>query len=242
MHQSNNGREIGIRRLTYSDISSKDQYYIATYFIKADIKDAATEYGHGKLLDIGCGNKPYELLFKNFVSDYIGCDIVQSSENLVDSICPANELSFNDSSFDTIFSTQVLEHVADSKGMIRESFRVLKGGGYAIFTIPFSWELHEEPYDFFRFSKYGIKALFEEQGYEIIKIKSNGGKWAAAFQLWLNVLFSTRKYKTARSRIIKWIFIRLRFIVLYNKFAVWLDKRYFDDILTLNYIVIAKKN
>jgi len=239
--QNNSDREKGIHRLTYSDLSATDQYYIATYFIKNDIKEAAAEYGRGKLLDIGCGNKPYVIFFKNTVENYIGCDIVQSSENLVDFICPANELCFENNSFNTVFSTQVLEHVADSKGMIKESFRVLDNGGYAIFTIPFSWELHEEPHDYFRFSKYGIKALFEEQGFKIVHIKSNGGKWAAIFQLWINVLFSTRKYKTFRSRIIKWIFVRFKFIVFYNKLAVWLDKRYFDDILTLNYIVIAQK-
>jgi ubiquinone/menaquinone biosynthesis C-methylase UbiE len=240
--QSNNERETGIRRLTKSDLSPNDQYYIATSFIKSDIIAAASEYGRGKLLDVGCGNKPYQSFFTNYVSQYVGCDIVQSSENLVDVLCPANKLSFTDGSFDTVFSTQVLEHVADSKGMIGESYRVLADGGYAIYTIPFSWELHEEPYDFFRFSKYGIKSLFEEQGFEIVRIKSNGGKWAAIFQLWLNVLFSTRKYKTARSRFIKWIFIRFGFIVPYNKFACWLDKKYFDDVLTLNYIVIAKKS
>ena len=239
--ENSSGREEGIKRLTHGDLSAKDQYYIATYFIKNDILNIATKYAKGKLLDIGCGNKPYEVYFKKVTDEYVGCDIVQSSENAVDYICPANQLSFPDASFDTVFSTQVLEHVADTKGMIREAYRVLNTGGYALFTIPFSWELHEEPYDFFRFSKYGLKAIFEEQGFEIINIKSNGGKWAAIFQLWLNVLFSVRKYKTFRSRIIKWFFIRFGFIILYNKFSIWLDKRYFDDVLTLNYLVIAKK-
>lgn len=238
---SNSPREEGIRRLTHSDLSSNDQYYIATYFIKSDIINIATKYAKGKLLDIGCGNKPYEIYFKKCTDEYIGCDIVQSSENVVDYICPANQLSFPDASFNTVFSTQVLEHVADTKGMIKEAYRVLDKEGYALFTVPFSWELHEEPYDFYRFSKYGLKAIFEEQGFEIIAIKSNGGKWAAISQLWLNVLFSARRYKTLRSRIIKWIFVRFRFIVIYNKFSVWLDKRFFDDILTLNYLVIAKK-
>ncbi|MES1219189.1 MAG: class I SAM-dependent methyltransferase [Bacteroidota bacterium] len=239
--ENKESREDGIRRLTHSDLSPRDPYFIATYFIKDDIKNIATKFASGRLLDVGCGNKPYEIYFKEVVNEYVGCDIVQSSENIVDYICPANQLCFEDATFNTIFSTQVLEHVADSKGVIKEAYRVLKKGGYALFTVPFSWELHEEPYDFFRFSKYGLKSLFEEQGFEIISIKANGGKWAAIFQLWLNVLLSTRKYKTFRSRIIKLFFIRLRCIVLYNRFSIWLDKRYFDDILTLNYIVIARK-
>src|SRR5258706_7290130 len=127
--QQKSDREEGIRRLTYSDLSATDQYYIATHFIKDDIKNAATKYGSGKLLDIGCGNKPYAIFFKNTVDSYIGCDIVQSSGNLVDFICPANQLCFGDNSFNTVFSTQVLEHVADGKGMIKEAFRVLDNGG-----------------------------------------------------------------------------------------------------------------
>jgi len=234
-------REEGIQRLTHKDLSASDQYFIATYFIKNDIRDFAAKYAKGKLLDVGCGNKPYTPYFEKIVDEYIGCDIVQSSEGVVDYICPANQLCFADISFDTIFSSQVLEHVADTKGVIGEAYRVLKKDGYAIFTVPFSWELHEEPHDYFRFTKYGLKALFEEQGFEVVSIKANGGKWAAIFQLWLNVLFSTRKYKTLRSRIIKWFFVRLRFIVLYNKFSIWLDKRFFDDIFTLNYLVVAKK-
>lgn len=239
--ENKDDREGGIRRLKHSDLSAKDPYYIATYFIRDDIRSLGVKYAKGRLLDVGCGNKPYAVYFRDAVDEYVGCDIVQSSENIVDYICPANQLCFDEGSFDTIFSTQVLEHVADSKGVIREAYRVLVKGGHAIFTVPFSWELHEEPYDFFRFTKYGLKALFEEQGFQIISIKSNGGKWAAIFQLWLNVLLSTRKYRTIRSGIIKWIFIRFRFIVLYNKFSIWLDKRFFDDILTLNYIIIAKK-
>lgn len=234
-------REEGLERLTYKDISASNQHYIVTSFIVNDIKQAIEKYATGNLLDIGCGNKPYSSLFTHRIEKYIGCDIIQSSRNTVDVLCPANELAFDDASFDTAFSTQVLEHVADHQGMIKETYRILKKGGYAIFTVPFAWELHEEPYDFYRFSKYGLKDLFEKHGFEIITIKSNGGKWASVLQLWLNALLSTRKYKTYRSKIIKLIFIHLRFIVLYNKFSIWLDKRYFDDGLTLNYIVIARK-
>jgi ubiquinone/menaquinone biosynthesis C-methylase UbiE len=161
---------------------------------------------------------------------------------VVDYLCPANDLCFQDSEFDTVFSTQTLEHVADHRGMVAEAFRVLRPGGYAIFTVPFSWELHEEPYDFFRVSKYGLKYLFEGSGFEVIRIKANGGKWAAISQLFLNVLMSTRKYVTFRSRLIKLLFIRMRLIIPYNKISIWLDKRFFDDVFTLNYIIVARKH
>ena len=237
----NDGREEGLERLTYKSFSVRNQHYIVTSFIIADIKDAISKYAKGEMLDIGCGNKPYLQLFNGHIDKYTGCDIIQSSEKVVDFLCPANQLCFSDSCFDTIFSTQTMEHVADHQGMVSETYRVLKKGGFAIFTVPFNWELHEEPYDFFRFTKYGLKNLFEKKGFEVMYVKSNGGKWASIFQLWLNVLFSTRKYVTVRSRFIKFLLLDLKLIVPYNKFSVWLDKQFFDDVLTLNYIIVAKK-
>lgn len=239
--QHNNGREAGLQRLTLQNISSTNQHYIVTHFIAEDIKAAAETFARGKLLDIGCGNKPYYSFFKGLVTEYTGCDIVQSSDNVVDQLCPADALSFRDADFDTVFSTQVIEHVVNHQEMLKEACRVLKKNGVAIFTAPFCWELHEEPYDFFRFTKYGLKDIFEKNGLEIVKIKSNGGKWAALFQIALNTFYSTRKYNTFRSRLIKFLFVRLKFVVVYNKFSIWLDSRFFDDTLTLNYIVVAKK-
>ena len=234
-------REEGLKRLSDFKLNPFDQHYIVNYFLFNDIKNTANEFAFGKTLDIGCGNKPYQKLFENKVSDYIGCDIIQSDQNLVDIICPATALFFSNEVFDTVFSTQVIEHVEDHRAMLAEASRVLKQNGIAIFTMPFSWALHEEPYDFFRFSKYGIKFLFEKYGFEIVLIKANGGKWAAITQLFLNTLFSSRKYRTWRSFMVKHFFMTLRFIWIYNKFSVWLDKRYADEELTLNYIVVARK-
>ena len=237
---SESNREVGLERHT-GKVSKSSQHYIVYHFLQQDIRDASDLYAKGKLLDIGCGNKPYQNYFSN-VHSYTGCDIVQSSGNLVDHICPANQLCFEDDSFDTVFSTQVIEHVSDFHGMISEAYRVLKPGGYAIFTAPFSWELHEEPYDFFRYSKYGLRDSFAKHGFEIVNIKPNGGKWAAIFQLNLNILLSTRKYRTLRSRIISLLFVKLKLVYLYNKLAIWIDRKYMDDILTLNYILVARKN
>ncbi|MFP5042847.1 class I SAM-dependent methyltransferase [Parasediminibacterium sp. JCM 36343] len=232
----------GIERVTENNIlSKKNQYYIGNYFLYHDILHMLKTYAKGVLIDIGCGNKPYASIIKGLTDSHIGCDIVQSSANNADFLCPADNLCFEEGQFDTVFCTQVLEHVADHRKVVSESFRVLKRGGHAIFSMPFSWELHEEPYDFFRFSKYGLIVLFEQAGFEIIEIKANGGKWAAVFQLFLNTLYSTRRYNTFRSRIIKLIFVHLKVEILYNNFAVWLDKKYTDDLFTLNYVVVAKK-
>jgi ubiquinone/menaquinone biosynthesis C-methylase UbiE len=135
-------REEGLKRLSDFKLNPFDQHYIVNYFLFNDIKDTASKFASGKMLDIGCGNKPYQRLFDKKVTDYTGCDIIQSDQNLVDVICPATNLSFENEIFDTVFSTQVIEHVEDHRAMLAEASRVLKQNGVAIFTMPFSWALH----------------------------------------------------------------------------------------------------
>jgi len=59
------------------------------------------------------------------------------------------------------------------------------GGGVAIYSVPFIWHLHEEPRDFYRFSKYGLKYLFEKAGFEIVEIKALSGFWITFGQLFV---------------------------------------------------------
>lgn len=182
-------------RLSGIKVRKKNPDYIHLYFLMKDIKDAIDNYAKGKLLDLGCGNKPYKEWYGHKTTSSIGCDAIQSTENVVDNICLASELPYENNTFDSILSTQVLEHVFEQQQMINESFRVLKPGGHIILTVPFVWELHEEPYDFFRITKHGLKQMFENSGYEITYIKANGGKWAAMFQMFINTVYSTFKNK-----------------------------------------------
>jgi SAM-dependent methyltransferase len=228
-------------RLSGVKVRKKAPDYIHLYFLMRDIKDALDNYAKGSLLDLGCGNKPYKEWYTPLTTNSTGCDAVQSTEKLVDTICLVTDLPYESNTFDTIFTTQVMEHVFDHHGMLREAFRVLKPNGNIILTVPFVWELHEEPYDFFRISKHGLKELFEEAGFEINYIKANGGKWAATFQMFINVVHSTFKHRTVKSKILKFLFLELKFTWIINQLAIWIDKRHFDDWWTLNYIVVATK-
>lgn len=228
-------------RLSSIKVRKKDPAYIHLYFLMKDIKYALDKYAKGKLLDLGCGNKPYKEWYEPLTESFTGCDAIQSSENVVDDICLASELPYETASFDTVFSTQVLEHVFEQQQMINEAARVLKKDGHIILSVPFTWELHEEPYDFFRITKHGLKEMFEKAGFEIEYIMANGGKWAAMFQMMLNTVYSTFKYKTIKAKILKTIFLDLKLTWLINQFAIWVDKRHTDDVWTLNYLVVAKK-
>lgn len=234
-------RQENLPRLHDWHVRSKDWNYIHYYFLNQDIKSALETYAKGDFLDLGCGNKPYESWYKPLTTSQIGCDIIQSDKNRVDVLCPATALSFEDNSFDSILCTQVLEHVFEHDKLINEVFRVLRPGGNIILTVPFAWELHEEPYDFFRYTKHGLKQLFEKAGFDINYIKPNGGKWAAIYQLRTNMIYSSFKNRTFINKLRRILYNELRLTQLRNHFAIWMDKKFRDEVFTLNYIVVAHK-
>ncbi len=229
-----------VNRLSSINLPKNSKDYIVMHFLLKDLKYAISRYAFGKVLDVGCGNKPYEKLFEN-ISNYKGCDVVQSNENKVDVLCLATDIKVDSNSVDTVFSTQVMEHVNNTDLMLQECNRVLNANGNLILSVPFCWELHEEPYDFYRFTKYSLQELCNRNNFDVLEIIPNGGKWAAIFQMNINIVHSTFKRKTIGTKILKLLFLNLRLTALINIFAIWLDKKYTDYLLTLNYVLIAKK-
>ena len=145
----------------------------------------------GRLLDIGCGTKPYAQLIKPYVTEHVGVDhesTFHSKEN-VDLFGTAYVIPEPDASFDSALCTAVLEHLEEPEQALRECYRVLKPGGVAIYSVPFIWHLHEEPRDFYRFSKYGLDYLFSKVGFDVIEIKALSGFWVTFGQLFVYNLY-----------------------------------------------------
>jgi len=143
------------------------------------IRDRAARYFRGRLLDVGCGTKAKELLVGDLVDEYVGLDHEQTPHGLsnVDLIGTAYEIPEPDAAFDCILCTAVLEHLEEPQRALHESYRVLKPGGYALYTIPLFWHIHEEPRDFFRFTEYGCRYLFETAGFEVVEVLPMSGYW-----------------------------------------------------------------
>ena len=108
-------------RLKGISVKKKNPDYIHLYFLMKDIKYALDNYAKKRLLDLGCGNKPYKEWYEKLTDSSTGCDAVQGSENIVDTICLASALAYEDASFDTVFSTQVLEHVFEQQQMMKKN-------------------------------------------------------------------------------------------------------------------------
>jgi SAM-dependent methyltransferase len=189
----------------------------------------AAKFAQGNLLDIGCGNKPYETVFRPSVKTYVGCDIAQSSLRRVDLICDATAIPLPDESVDTVLSTQTLEHVADHRALLIEAFRLLRPGGVLILSAPMYWCLHEEPYDFFRFTSYGLRHLLTATGFEVVDLQANGGCWSVCGLALIHALQTTRLQSGKLVCLINWLFSKL-------------DDRNQSPQNTSNYVVIARKD
>ena len=141
---------------------------------------------HGRLLDVGCGQRPYEHLFRPYVSEYVGIEHegtfehtnASQSDKKPDLYYDGKRLPFEDASFDTVLNVQVLEHTPHPALLVKEMGRVLKPGGTLLLSAPFQFRLHEEPHDYFRYSPHGLRTLCDAAGLEIIETLSQGSLWS----------------------------------------------------------------
>lgn len=156
-----------------------------------ELRRYGQEFLSGRLIDIGCGEKPYLEMLAPYVTEHVGLDHITTrhESHRIDVFGKADEIPAQDGAFNSAVCTAVLEHLEEPERALRECFRVLTQGGHAIYTVPFIWHLHEEPRDFFRFSKHGLRYLFEKVGFEIIEIKALSGFWVTFGQLFVYNLY-----------------------------------------------------
>jgi len=159
------------------------------YFIRRGLYTHIRQYAprlKGKLLDFGCGRKPFEDLFT--VSEYIGVDLAVTghdhSLSKVDVYYDGKHIPFPDETFDALFCSEVFEHVFEPDTILPEVCRVLKNDALALITVPFCWNEHEIPYDYARYSSFGIRHLLEKHGFEVLELKKTGSFAQVCFQLW----------------------------------------------------------
>jgi len=119
---------------------------------------------------------PYAGWLREHANSLIGVDVAQSSESVVDVVIGSGDpLPFEDDSLDFVVCTQVLEHVSDPERHLREMARVLQRGGKLLLTLPFVWEQHEVPHDYYRFTEFGVRHLASQNGLEVVELSAGGG-------------------------------------------------------------------
>ena len=100
------------------------------------------------VLVVGAGRDPYRTYFSDNIN-YIRSDIAEVP-GLTDVVCDAQELTFDNCSFNCVFATELFEHLKLPGQFISESHRVLKEHGVLIFTCPFLFHIHGDPSDYWR--------------------------------------------------------------------------------------------
>lgn len=154
-------------------------YYLLTrtflYIVKRLHRETVQHFAPylgGLLLDVGSGYSPYRTLFTK-AEKYIGLDLALDRTPSV--VTDVQTLPITSRAADSVLCAEVLEHVADPDKVVEEIARTLKLGGLFLVTTPMSWNLHYEPYDFRRYTCYGLWQLLERHGFEPIETQRIGG-------------------------------------------------------------------
>jgi SAM-dependent methyltransferase len=135
-------------------------------------------HARGRLLDLGCGAVPLYGMYRDLVSEITCVDWSNSLHNSshIDISADLNgPLPLPDAGFDTVLLTDVLEHTAEPKGLMREVARILTPGGKLLLGVPFFYWLHEEPHDYYRFTRFALQRMLDESGLEVLEIDAYGG-------------------------------------------------------------------
>ena len=145
----------------------------------------------GSVLDFGCGSKPYENLFINS-DEYIGCDIEVSGhdhhDSNIDYLFDGKKLPFANDRFDSVVSFEVLEHVFNLPEILQEINRVTKTSGTFLISVPFAWHEHEAPYDFGRYTSFGMTHILREHGFQVIEYNKTTTHFLTICQLFVSYL------------------------------------------------------
>lgn len=199
-----------------------------------------SKYLTGKVLDFGCGTKPYKKYFNN-VKEYIGVDYQiegrYDTQKEVDVFYDGKSIPFNNETFDSLLCTEVLEHVFNVEELLLELNRVLKTNGYALITTPFMWEEHEMPYDFARYTTPALLHLYKKSGFEIVNHNKTGNSLRVIYQFRLNYL----KNILPSNKHVKFIML-FPFIFITNLFCVSFEMILPKDKTTyFNNVFVLKK-
>ena len=204
--------------------------FIDRWLIKSTIKKYQRIF-KGKLLDVGCGEGPYRREFEN-ISQYTGLDV----SGMADIKHDIDKIPFpiNNGEYDSVICTQVLDDVNDPDLFLSELNRILAKKGKLLLSCSFVWEIHDEPNDYFRPTKYWLKKHLADAGFKVGKVIELGNRFDVLGQV-INMTIYGYIYRFGVFKyllIVNSIFFRLLAVI----FSSEMNRK-----LPLGYFVIAEK-
>ena len=163
-----------------------------------------------KILDVGCGFKPWLEMFDKNTIEYIGIDF-DKEKSSADFVAPADKLPFPDNDFDALIYSEVLEHVENLPRALGEMRRVAKNGAIVFISSPFFFPEHGVPYDFQRLTRYFYQEKFKED--EIILLKESNSSFSTAVTSF-NLFIESSPFKNYGLKHLIYIFNNILAIII----------------------------
>lgn len=143
-----------------------------------------------RVLDAGAGEGSYKGHFAG--QRYCGLDLGVGDATWnylsLDVLGDLASLPFRDGAFEATLNVVTLEHVREPGRVVAELGRVLASGGRVLIVAPHEWEEHQQPHDYFRYTRYGLRYLLERAGFEGIDVQPVGGFFRLLSRRLLNAI------------------------------------------------------
>ena len=194
------------------------QFSPARRVLRYSIIPRLQQYVQGDVLDVGCGQMPFRSFLADRFNSYVGLDFERRSPDTL-YIGDAQDMKDVPSDrFDTVISVCVLEHLPHPSKAIAEMARVCKPGGRIIVTTPFLARFHEEPNDYFRYTRYALELFAAENNLVVIANYAHGGIFTFMGHQVSTIVVSL----TWGIPVIRWLFFWLNYLLVVRP-AYWLD-------------------
>ncbi len=213
-------------------------FYFARTGLRKNIKALAPRL-KGAVLDAGCGSKPYKSLISCDRYDGLEIDTPKTrAMGIAEYFYDGTHFPFSNSIYDGALCNQVLEHVFKPDAFLSEINRVLKPGGLLLLTVPFVWDEHEQPYDYARYSSFGLAHLLSKHGFKILEHRKSVPTAAVIFQLVNGFIYKKTHTKSLYVNMIVTVILMAPFNILGLIFGAILPT---NKDLYLDNVVLAQK-
>jgi SAM-dependent methyltransferase len=202
--------------------------------------ERARPHARGVLLDVGCGARPFAWVLERVVERYLGTDLRSSrflGDRPPDVYARGEALPVRGESIDTVLGLSMLTYFSEPLELLREARRVLRPGGTLLLEFTQMAPLHDEPHDYFRFTRYGAAHLLERAGFEPVELIPIGGLWA---RVGLSTIAAINRVNRGPARVVTEIPARLLYVALQLLFE-GLDRVFFDPREVLAHLVVARR-
>ena len=181
VHRYDRGAE---ETVSYSRLQQRLPAFLRRYVLhfEAAIDDSVSRFStsladRSRVLDAGAGEGKFAAAFPR--QRYTGVDLGVGDTDWnyagLDALADLERLPFRDDAFDACINIVTLEHVREPAAVVKELYRTLKPGGMILLVTPHEWEEHQQPHDYFRYTRFGMEYLLKSAGFTGLVIEPVGG-------------------------------------------------------------------